>query len=78
MIEISNTHFTNITKILDLNPSIISTNKSVPEINETFKDHSRVKKNFSLRKEKCQFKFHSVSENEVRKVILKMDGKSQT
>ena len=30
---------------------------------------------FSLRREECQFRFHSVSENEVRKVILNMDGK---
>ena len=27
------------------------------------------------RREECQFKFHSVRENEVRKVILNMDGK---
>ena len=30
--EIFNTHFINITKTLDLKPSIISTNKSLPEI----------------------------------------------
>ena len=30
---------------------------------------------FSLRREECQFKFHSVSENEVRKVILNMNEK---
>ena len=28
-----------------------------------------------MQREECQFKFHSVSENEVRKVILNMDGK---
>ena len=30
--EIFNAHFLNITKTLDLKPSIISNNKSVPEI----------------------------------------------
>ena len=73
--EIFNTYFINITKTLDLKSSIISTNNSVPEIIETFKDHPSIKKNFSLRREECQFKSHSVSENEVRKVILNMDGK---
>ena len=42
--EIFNTHFINITKTLDLKPSIISTNKSVPEIIETFKNHPSIKK----------------------------------
>ena len=28
-----------------------------------------------MRREKCQFKFHSIGENEVRKVILNMDEK---
>ena len=60
-------HFISITKALDLKPSIISTNKSVPEIIETPKDHPSIKKMFSLRREECQFKLHSVSENEVRK-----------
>ena len=68
-----NTHFINITKTLDLKPSIISTTKSHPEIIETLKDHPSIKKICSLQREECQFKFHSVSENEVRKVILKMD-----
>ena len=35
--EIFNTHFLNITKTLDLKPSIISSNKSVPEITELLK-----------------------------------------
>ena len=73
--EIFNTHFISITKTLDLKPIITSTNKSVPEIIETFKDHPSIKKIFSLRREECQFKFHYVSENEVRKVILNVDGK---
>ena len=73
--EIFNTlrFFINITKTLDSKPSIISTNKSVPEIIETFKDHPSNKKIFSLRREEFQFKFHSVSENKVRKVILNND-----
>ena len=37
--EIFNLLFINITKILDLKPSITSTTKSLPEIIETFKDH---------------------------------------
>ena len=48
--EIFNTHLINITKTLDLKPSIISTNKSVPEIIDpfqTFKDHPSIK-NFFL------------------------------
>ena len=73
--EIFNTYFINITKILDLKPSITSSNKSIPEIIETFKDHPSIKKIFSLRREECQFKSHSVSENEVRKVLLNMAGK---
>ena len=44
--EILDTHFINITKTLDPKPSIISTNKSVPEIIETFKYHSSIKKIF--------------------------------
>ena len=31
---------------------------------------------FSFRREECQFKYHSVSDNEVRKVILIMDKKA--
>ena len=58
--EIFNAHFINITKTLDLKPSIISTTKSLPEITETFKGHPSIKKIFSFRKEECQFKFHSV------------------
>ena len=72
--EIFNTHFINITKTLDLKPSIFSTKKSVPEIIETFKDHPSIKQIFSFEREKCQFKFHFVSENEVWKVTLNMDG----
>ena len=68
--QIFNEHFINITKTLDLKSSIISTTTSLPEIIETFKDHPSIKNIFSLRREECQFKFHSVSENEVRKVIL--------
>ena len=67
--EIFNEHFINIL------PSIISTTTSPPEIIETFKDHPSIKKIFSLRREECQFKFHSVNENEVRKVILNMNEK---
>ena len=37
--EIFNTRFINITKTLDLKPSIISSDKSLSEIIETFKDH---------------------------------------
>ena len=73
--EIFNEHFSNITKTLDLKPSIISTTISLPEIIETFKDHPSIKKIFTFLREECQFKFHPVSENEVRKVILNMDEK---
>ena len=73
--EIFNEHFINITKILDLKPSIISTTASLPEIVETFKDHPIIKNFFSLRSGEFQFTFHSVSENEVRKVILNMKEK---
>ena len=59
--------------LLKIRPSISSTNKSLPEIVETFKYHPSIKKIFSLRKEERQFKFHSVNENEVRKVLLSMD-----
>ena len=69
---IFNTHLINIIKTLDLKPSIISATKSPPEIIETFKDHPSIKKICSFQKEDCHFKFHSLSENEVRKVILKM------
>ena len=68
--EIFNEHFINITKTLDLKPSIISTT--------TFKDHPSIEKIFYLRREECQFKFHSLSENEVRKVVLNMDEKKRT
>ena len=44
--EIFNEHFINVTKTLDLQPSIISTTTSLPEIIETFKDHPSVKKYF--------------------------------
>ena len=75
--ETFNANFININITLDLKPSIISINKSVPEIIETFKDHPSIKKTFSLRREECQFKFHSVCGNEVRKVVLNMDGKKE-
>ena len=75
---IFDTYFINITKTLDLEPKIISTNKNVPKIVETFKDHLSIKKFFSLRREGYQFSFYSLSENEVRKVILNIDGKMQT
>ena len=71
-------HFININKTLDLKPSIISTTTSLREIIETFKDQPSIKKIFSLQREKGQFKFHSLSENEVRKVILNMDEKRRT
>ena len=73
--EIAKTRFIGITKTLDLKPSIITTNKSVSKIAETFKDCPSTKKILSLRREKCQFKFHSANENEVTNVILNMDGK---
>ena len=76
--EIFNEHFINVAKTLDLKPSIILTTTSLPKITETFKDHPSVKKIFSLRREECRFKFHSVSENEVRKVISNMDEKKAT
>ena len=47
--EIFNTHFINITKTLDLKPSVISANKSVPAIIETFQDHPSIKKIFFLK-----------------------------
>ena len=73
--EIFNKHFINITKTLDLKLSIISITTSLSEIIDTFKDHPTIKIFFSLRREECQFKFHYVSENEVRKVILNVDEK---
>ena len=48
--EIFNTHFINITKILDLKQTIISTNKSVPEVIETFKDRPSIKKKIFFKK----------------------------
>ena len=41
--EIFNTHFINISKTLELKPSIISTTKRLPEIIEIFKDHHSIK-----------------------------------
>ena len=70
-LRLFNTRFLNITKTVDLKPSMISTNKSIFEIIKTFKDH---REKFSLRREECQFKFHFVSENEIRKVNLNIDG----
>ena len=59
-----------------LKSSTVSTTKSFPEIIESFKDHQRkIEEIFYLRWEEFQFKFHSVSESEVRKVLLKMDEK---
>ena len=49
--EILKKYFIKVTKTLDLKPSIISTNKSVPKIIETFKHHPIIKKIFSLRRE---------------------------
>ena len=59
-----------------LKSSTVSTTKSFPEIIESFKDHQpKIEEIFCLRWEEFQFKFHSVSESEVRKVLLKMDEK---
>ena len=44
--EIFNEHFINITKTLDLKPSIIATTINLPKITETFKDHPSIKKFF--------------------------------
>ena len=60
--EIFKEHFINIAKTLDLKSSIISTTTSL-------EDHTSIKKTFSLRREEWQFKFHSVSENEVRRLF---------
>lgn len=73
--EISNWHFVIITKTLDIKTNIISTTKSLPKIFETFKDHSSIKNFFSFRGEECQFKFHFMSECDVRGIILKMNEK---
>ena len=59
----------NTIKTLYLKLSIISTTTSLPEIIEIIKDHPSVKKSFSLKKEECQFKFHS-NQNEFGKVTL--------
>ena len=75
LFDMFNEHFININKTLDLKPSIISTTTSLPKIIETFKDHPSIKKIFSLQKKECQFMFHYVCENEVRKVILNMNEK---
>ena len=56
----------------------MSTTTSLPRIIETFKNHPSIKKILSLRWVECQFKFHSASENEVRKVTLIIDDKKQT
>ena len=66
--EFFNEHLISITKTLDLTPSSISTTKSFPESIKAFKERPRIMKIFSLRGERCQFKFHSVSENDVKKV----------
>ena len=59
-----------------LKSSTVSTTKSFPEIIESFKDHQpKIEEIFCLRWEEFQFKFHSVSESEVRKVLLKIDEK---
>ena len=71
-------HFINITKTLELEPSIISITTSLPEVIETFKNRSSIKETFSLQKKECQFKFHSVNVNEVNKAILNMDEKSES
>ena len=71
--EIFNENVINITKTLDLQPSIISTTASISEIIETFKDYPIINKICSLQREECQFKLHSIVENEVRKVVLNMD-----
>ena len=59
----------NTIKTLYLKLSIISTTTSLPEIIEIITDHPSVKKSFSLKKEECQFKFHS-NQNEFGKVTL--------
>ena len=73
--KIFNEHFINITWTSDLKPSTIPTTTSLPEIIETFKDNLIINIFFFLQKEEHQFKFHSVSDNEVRKGILNMDEK---
>ena len=73
--EIFNEHFINITKTLDLKASITFTTTSLRELIETFNDHPSVNISFYSEKKKCQFKFHYVNENQVRKTILNMDEK---
>ena len=51
--EIFSEHFINISKTLDLKPSIISTTTNLPEIIESFKDYPSIRNIFSLRREEC-------------------------
>ena len=72
--EIFNEHFINITNeasfpLLQVFPKLLK---------NLFKDHPSINKNFFLRRKDCQFKFHSVNEHEVRKVILNMNEKKRT
>ena len=62
-----NEHFINITKILDLKTSVISTTTSLPNLLKLLKIIPALRI-FFLQKEGCQF-------NEVRKVILNMNEK---
>ena len=56
---------------------IVSDDRRLSEISTSSpeQDNPSIKKMFSFRREERHFKFHSVSENEVRKVILNMNGK---
>ena len=71
--EIFNTHFINITKTLDLKPRSFLQINVFPKLCKLLKTIVAS----SLRREECQFKFYSVSGNEVRKFILNMDGKKE-
>ena len=72
--EILIEYFINVTKTLHLKPNIVSALR-LYEFTETCKDHTSIQKKFYLQMEECQFKFHSVSENEV---VLNMNEKRRT
>ena len=60
--ETFNGYFINITKTVDLKPHNISTTTSLSELTKTFEDKIlALTKNFSLRREKSQFKFQGES-----------------
>ena len=74
-----NNYFINITKNLDLKPSIVSNTSDIDEITKHFDDHisvCKIKETYREVLQEDNFSFKMVPMDEVKKVVLKLNSKN--